>query len=279
MSSQGFSYTQDALRQIASDILDHARSKGATACETDVSEGYRASISVRKQAVDTIEYNRDKGVGVTVYVGQKRGYASSSDFSRSALEATVEAALSIARFTAADDCAGLADAELLATKFPDLNLYHPWDMSVESAIELANECEAAAFDYSDRISNSEGASVSMQESQFVSANSRGFMGGYPSSRHSVSCSVIAGEGDTMQREYWYDSQRDAADLMGAPAIGRKAARRGPDRQPCLCCQWRCAVPQIQFPARQPRHRGALPMRQHFGTRLSRERHGVRTVRR
>ena len=225
MSSQGFSYTQDALRQIASDILEHARSKGATACETDVSEGYGASVSVRKQAVDTIEYNRDKGVGVTVYVGQKRGYASSSDFSRSALEATVEAALSIARFTAADDCAGLADADLLATEFPDLDLYHPWDMPVESAIELANECESAAFDYSDHISNSEGASVSIQESQFVSANSLGFMGGYPSSRHSVSCSVIAGEGDAMQREFWYDSQRDASDLMDAPAIGRKAAER------------------------------------------------------
>lgn len=225
MSSQGFSYTQDALRQIASDILDHARRKGATACDTDVSEGYGASVSVRKQAVDTIEYNRDKGVGVTVYVGQKRGYASSSDFSRSALEATVDAALSIARFTAADDCAGLADADLLATNFPDLDLYHPWDMSVESAIEMAIECEAAAFDHSERISNSEGASVSMQESQFVSANSLGFMGGYPSSRHSVSCSVIAGEGDSMQREFWYDSQRDASDLMGAQAIGRKAAER------------------------------------------------------
>ncbi len=225
MSRQGFSYTQDALRQIASDILAHAKNKGATACETDVSEGFGASVSVRKSEVDTIEYNRDKGMGVTVYVGQKRGYASSSDFSPTALEKTVEAALSIARFTAEDDCAGLAAPELLATAFPDLDLYHPWDMPVEKAIELAQACEAAAFDTSELITNSEGAGVSVQESQFVSANSLGFMGGYATSRHSTSCSVIAGEGDGMQREFWYDSKRDASELMAAEAIGRKAAER------------------------------------------------------
>ena len=225
MSRQGFSYTQDALRQIASDILTHARNKGATACDTDVSEGFGASVSVRKAEVDTIEYNRDKGVGVTVYVGQKRGYASTSDFSPAALEKTVEAALSIARFTAEDDCAGLAEPELMATEFPDLDLHHPWDMPVERAIELAQACEAAAFDTSDLITNSEGAGVSVQESQFVSANSQGFMGGYATSRHSASCSVIAGEGDGMQREFWYDSKRDASELMSVESIGRKAAER------------------------------------------------------
>jgi PmbA protein len=225
MSRQGFSYTQDALRQIASDILAHARNKGATACDTNVSEGFGASVSVRKSEVDTIEYNRDKGVGVTVYVGQKRGYASTSDFSPAALEKTVEAALSIARFTAEDDCAGLAEPELMATEFPDLDLHHPWDMPVERAIELAQACEAAAFDTSDLITNSEGAGVSVQESQFVSANSQGFMGGYATSRHSASCSVIAGEGDAMQREFWYDSKRDASELMAVEAIGRKAAER------------------------------------------------------
>jgi PmbA protein len=225
MSRQGFSYTQDALRQIASDILAHARNKGATACETDVSEGFGASVSVRKSEVDTIEYNRDKGVGVTVYVGQKRGYASTSDFSPAALEKTVEAALSIARFTAEDNCAGLAEAALMATDFPELDLHHPWDMPVEQAIELARACEAAAFDTSPRITNSEGAGVSVQESQFISANSLGFMGGHASSRHSTSCSVIAGEGDGMQREFWYDSKRDASELMAAEAIGRKAAER------------------------------------------------------
>ena len=225
MSSSGFSNTQDALREIASDILRHAKAKGATACETDVSEGFGASVSVRKNEVDTIEYNRDKGVGVTVYLGQQRGYASTSDFAPAALKATVEAALSIARFTAADSAAGLADADQMATEFPDLDLHHPWALPVESAIELARECEAAAFDHSPRITNSEGASVSAQESQFVSANSLGFMGGFASSRHSVSCSVIAGEGDAMQREFWYDTRRDASELMGAEAIGRKAAER------------------------------------------------------
>ncbi|QID17268.1 metalloprotease PmbA [Nitrogeniibacter mangrovi] len=225
MSQPGFSYTQAHLRQIAADILRHAKAKGASACETDVSEGFGASVSVRKGEVDTIEYNRDKGVGVTVYLGQQRGYASTSDFAPEALEKTVEAALSIARFTAADDCAGLADPALMATEFPDLDLHHPWQLPVESAIELAQACEAAAYDTSDLITNSEGAGVSIQESQFVSANSLGFMGGYATSRHSTSCSVIAGEGDAMQREFWYDSKRDATKLMAAEAIGRKAAER------------------------------------------------------
>lgn len=225
MSQQGFSYSQASLRQIATDILKHAKNKGATGCDTDVSEGFGSSVSVRKGEVDTIEYNRDKGVGVTVYVGKKRGYASTSDFSPAALEKTVEAALSIARFTAEDDCAGLAEAELMATDFPALDLHHPWDMPVEQAISLAQACENAAYDHSDLITNSEGASVSVQESQFVSANSHGFIGGHASSRHSVSCSVIAGEGDGMQREFWYDSKRDAAELMSAEAIGIKAAER------------------------------------------------------
>lgn len=225
MSQQGFSHTQDSLRQIASDIVAHARKMGATACETDVSEGFGATVSVRKGEVDTIEYNRDKGVGVTVYVGQKRGYASSSDFTRAALEKTVEAALSIARFTAEDDCAGLAEPELMATEFPDLNLFHPWDLTVEQAIELAQRCEGAAYATSDKITNSEGASVSNQQSQFVSANSHGFVGGFSTSRHSASCSVIAGEGDGMQREFWYDSKRDAGELLAAEAIGTKAAER------------------------------------------------------
>ncbi len=225
MSANGFSYSQDALREIASDILKYARDKGATACETDVSEGVGASVAVRRSEVDTIEYNRDKGVGVTVYVGRQRGYASTSDFSPVALRATVDAALSIARFTAADDFAGLADRELLATDFPDLDLHHPWDLPVEQAIELARECETAAFERDTRISNSEGASVSRQESHFISANSLGFMGGYASTRHSVSCSVIAGEGDGMQRDYWYDSCRDASELEAAKSIGQTAADR------------------------------------------------------
>lgn len=225
MSDQGFSFTPDRLREIATDVLRFAREKGASACETDVSEGYGQTASVRKGEVDTIEYNRDKGVGVTVYLGQQCGHASSSDFSERALRATVDAALSIARFTAADPCAGLADERLMAKDIPDLDLYHPWPLTVERAIEMARECEAAAFAVSPKITNSEGASVSTQQAHFISANSAGFIGGYPSSHHGVSCSVIAGSGDAMQREYWYDSRRAAEDMASATHIGTTAGQR------------------------------------------------------
>jgi PmbA protein len=223
--SQAFANSQEALRAIAQAVLDHAAAIGATACEVDVSEGLGQSVSVRRQEVETIEYNRDKGLGVTVYLGQRRGHASSSDFSLPALKASVEAALSIARFTAEDDCAGLPDAKLLATRSMDLDLYHPWDISVETAINLARRCEQAAFDVSPLIRNSEGASVSAQTSHFVSANSLGFMGGFATSRHYLSCSVIAGEGDDMQRDDWYATRRRADDLPDAALIGDYAARR------------------------------------------------------
>jgi PmbA protein len=223
--SQAFAHSQDALRAIAQAVLDHAKASGATACEVDVSEGFGQSVSVRRQEVETIEYNRDKGLGVTVYLGQRRGHASSSDFSLPALKASVEAALSIARFTAADDCAGLPDAKLLATRDMDLDLFHPWEISVESAIDLARRCEQAAFDVSPLIRNSEGASVSAQTSHFVSANSLGFMGGFATSRHYVSCSVIAGEGDEMQRDDWYATRRKASDFPDVAGIGDYAARR------------------------------------------------------
>ncbi|MBL8437128.1 MAG: metalloprotease PmbA [Zoogloeaceae bacterium] len=225
MSAQGFSYSRDQLCEIAEDVLRFARAQGASACETDVSEGFGQTVSVRKGEVDTIEYNRDKGIGVTVYLGQQRGYASTSDFSATALKATVDAALAIARFTAPDPCAGLAEKEEFATEFPNLDLHHPWPLSVEESLTLATRCEEAALATSPLITNSEGASVSQQESHFISANSLGFLGGFPSSRHAISCSVIAGEEDGMQRDDWYDSRRDAAELMAAEAIGETAARR------------------------------------------------------
>nr|MBL8457645.1 metalloprotease PmbA [Zoogloeaceae bacterium] len=225
MSDTGFSFSPDRLREIASDVLEYAAKRGATACETDVSEGFGQTTSVRKGEVDTIEYNRDKGVGVTIYLGQQRGHASTSDFSTEALRSTVDAALSIARFTAPDPCAGLPDEALLARDCPDLDLHHPWSLGIEQAIEMARACEQAAFAVSPRISNSEGASVSTQESHFISANSIGFMGGFASSRHGVSCSVIAGSDDEMQREYWYDSRRNALDLGSPEAIGRRAGER------------------------------------------------------
>ncbi|WP_026224801.1 metalloprotease PmbA [Methyloversatilis thermotolerans] len=225
MSRQGFSYNDASLRDIAQQLIDHARAGGASAAEVDVSEGFGQSVTVRRGEVETIEYNRDKGIGVTVYVGQRRGYASSSDFSADAMRATVDAALSIARFTAEDDAAGLPEASLLATEFRDLDLFHPWELPVESAIDLARRCEDAAFALSPDIRNSEGASVSAQQSQFVSANSLGFMAGYASTRQYISCSVIAGEGDAMQREDWYASRRAAGDLPDPEAIGDYAARR------------------------------------------------------
>jgi len=225
MAEKQFSNEFATLQQLASDALAHARLKGATACEVDVSEGFGQSVSVRCGEVETIEYNRDKGMGVSVYVGQRRGYASTSDFSPRALRETVEAALNIARFTAEDDCAGLPEPELLATEPMDLDLYHPWELPVEAAIELAGRCEAAAFETDERINNSEGASVSTQQAQFVAANSLGFMGGYPTSRHYIACSVIAGEQEAMQRDDWYTTHRNAGALEAPEAVGQQAARR------------------------------------------------------
>ena len=223
--SAAFSYPFASLQQLAEDVLKHAREKGASACEVDASEGFGQSVGVRCDEVETIEFNRDKGVGITVYAGQRKGYASTSDFSPQALRETVEAALNIARFTAEDDCAGLADAALMAKDFPDLDLYHPWDLSVEQAIETARRCEQAAFDANPLITNSEGASVSTQQAQFVSANSLGFMGGYPTARHYISCSVIAGEQDAMQRDDWYTTSRNARLLDDPALVGRIAAER------------------------------------------------------
>lgn len=220
-----FSHSPDTLRQIAQDLIQYARQQGATACAAEVSDGFGQAVTVRQGEVETIEYNRDKGLGISVYIGQQRGSASTSDFSPQAVRDTVDAALNIARFTAIDDCAGLPEPEMLATEFPDLDLYYPWLLDVEGAIELANRCEQAAFDTDKRIKNSEGASVNVHESQFVYANSLGFVGGYPSSRHSISCSVIAGKNDAMQRDYWYSEARDPTDMLAAEKVGRITAER------------------------------------------------------
>ncbi len=227
-----FSYRLDALREFAQAALAYAKKQGASDCEVDVSEGFGQSVTVRCGAVETIEYNRDKGISVTVYLGQRKGYASTSDFSTTALHETVDAALNIARFTAADPCAGLPEARLLAKhnrSHADLDLYHPWLLPIEGAIDLAQRCEQAAFAVSKKISNSEGATVSMQESQFVSANSLGFMGGYPASRHYLSCSVIAGKNEQMQRDDWYSTARDPQRIAAPETIGDYAARRALSR--------------------------------------------------
>ncbi len=219
------SSTSELLRQLASDIVVYARKQGATASAAEASEAFGQTVNVRQGAVETIEYNRDKGLSVTVYIGQKRGNASTSDFSRHAVHDTVDAALNIARFTAQDECAGLPDANMLSTEFPDLDLYHPWQIDVDQSIELAKECEQAAFSTDKRITNSEGATVNVHEANFAHANSLGFVGGFPTSRHSLSCSVIAGKGDGMQRDYWYSVARDAREILRAEEIGRIAAER------------------------------------------------------
>ena len=214
------------LKQITQDVLKLAKTAGASSAETEVSFGTGQNVSVRMGEAENIEYNRDKGVSVTVYFGQQKGHASSSDLSSSALKDTVEAACNIAKYTAKDEFCGLADAALMATQTSDLDLYHPWNISVEAAIEIAKTCEAAAMDVDrKRITNSEGAGVSNSESVFVYANSHGFVGGYPSSRHSISCSVIAEDNDAMQRDYWYTNARDMTDMESARYVGKLAGER------------------------------------------------------
>ncbi len=225
MTTARFTYPLDTLRQIALDLLRQAAAQGASACEAEVSEGYGQTAVVRKGEVETIEYNRDKSIGVTAYLGQRKGFASTSDFSPKALTDTVAAAVSIARFTASDDCAGLAEPELMARDIRDLDLFHPWDLPVDEAIERARACEAAAFALDPRIVNSEGAGVSTQQHQFVLANSNGFAAGYPTTRHYLSCAVIAEQDGAMQRDDWYAEARDARDLPAGEALGRYAGER------------------------------------------------------
>ncbi|MDM5176633.1 metalloprotease PmbA [Massilia sp. DJPM01] len=225
MNDSVFIHTQDQLQQLARDVLAFAKEMGGTDAAVDISEGSGLSVSVRRGKIETIEQNKDKGMGVTVYIGQKRGNASTSDFSPAALRATVDAAYNIARFTADDDCAGLADADMLEMKPRDLRLCYPWMISTEEAVVLAQRAEAAAFDVDARITNSEGASVHVQQSHFVSANSRGFAGGYPFSRHTLSVAPIAGKGARMQRDDWYTSVRDPNKMAQPEAVGRYAAER------------------------------------------------------
>ncbi len=231
-AEHGFSYPRAQLQQIVEDCLSMARELGATDASVEVSEGAGLSVSVRKGELENVERNRDKSVGVSVYVGQRRGNASSSDFSPTALRQTVRAAYDIARFTAEDPVAGLPDAEDLATPHEaarDLQLFFPWDIDAQQAAELARRCEAAALTTDRRITNSEGAGVSAQQSQFWAGNTRGFRGGYATSRHYVSVSPIAGTGAGMQRDAWYSSMRDARELAAPEAIGRYAAERALSR--------------------------------------------------
>lgn len=217
---------QDILKQISEDTLKLAKQAGASDAEVDVSFGTGQNVSIRLGATENIEYNRDKGISVTVFFGHRKGFASSSDFSSQAVKDTVDAACNIAKFTAEDTFCGLADAALMASNPIDLDLYHPWQISVEEAAEIAKNCEAVALSVDkSRITNSEGASVSTSEGNFIYANSHGFVGGYASSRHSISCSVIAEEADAMQRDYWYTNARDVNEMATAESVGRLAGER------------------------------------------------------
>ncbi|HET8869030.1 MAG TPA: metalloprotease PmbA [Aquabacterium sp.] len=224
----GFAYSQDQFQQLIEDTLSIAQKIGATDAAAEVSEGMGLSVSVRKGKLENVERNRDKSIGITVFVGQRRGNASTSDFSAQAIEQTVRAAYDIARYTAEDPAAGLPDVEDLAlgkAAKRDLDLFHPWSVTAEKAAELARRCEAAAMAVDKRITNSEGAGVSAQQSHFFAGNTRGFRGGYASSRHSLSVSPIAGRGNDMQRDFWYTSERDAKDMAKPEAVGRYAAER------------------------------------------------------
>ncbi|MDO6462403.1 metalloprotease PmbA [Granulosicoccaceae sp. 1_MG-2023] len=213
------------LERLAALALESAKQSGADSAELAASLDEGLSVRVRNGQPDTVEHNRDKSFGITVYRGKSKGSASTTDFSESAIRETVARACAIARYTSEDPCAGLADADLMATDLPDLDLYHPWQISAEEAIDKACEMEQAAFDADSRVSKPGGANVGRHEGISVYANSHGFCGIVPSSRHSLSCSMIAGEGSTMQRDHHYSVSRLPSELDSPASVGAEAARR------------------------------------------------------
>ena len=217
--------SSEYLKTLVSDVLAEAKRQGASSAEANVSINHGLSATVRLGEVETVEHNRDQGLALTLFFGKKSGSASTSDLSPNALRDCVRAAATIARYTAADEFSGLADPDQLARDLPDLDLYHPWNPGVERAIELAKACEDAARATDACIANSEGASVSSHESLDVYANSHGFIGATASTRHGISCAVIGEDDAGMQRDYWYASVRDPADLDTPESIGRQAALR------------------------------------------------------
>ncbi|PKO60544.1 MAG: metalloprotease PmbA [Betaproteobacteria bacterium HGW-Betaproteobacteria-18] len=230
--ANGFSYSPTFFEGLVDAALAHAKKLGATDAAAHASEGCGLSVSVRKGELENVERNRDKSLGITVHLGQRRGNASTSDFSQAAIEQTVQAAFDIARFTAADPFAALPDEADIARseeQRTDLELFFPWAITSEQAAQIALQAETAALSVDKRITNSEGAGVSAQQSHFFSAHTHGFRGGYASSRHSLSVSPIAGRGDDMQRDAWYSSQRDALELASPEAVGRYAAERALSR--------------------------------------------------
>ncbi|MCP3671863.1 MAG: metalloprotease PmbA [Gammaproteobacteria bacterium] len=216
---------QANLQQMVDDLLAEAKKQGASSAEAAVSNDSGLSATVRMGDVETIEHTRDNGLGISVYFGQRKGSASTSDLSPQAIKDTVKAACSIASYTSEDNCNGLADPELMATEIPDLDLHHPWPIEIDTAIELGKSCEAAALNFAPQITNSEGATLNTHSGLHVYGNSHGFSGGYPSSRHSLSCSVIGEDDSGMQSNYWYTSGRASSELESAETVGKKAGER------------------------------------------------------
>ena len=218
--------SQDAMAHIARRSLDYAKTRGASDAEVEVSAAVGQSVTVRRGEVETVEYNRDKGLGITVYFGQRRGNASTSDLSPDAVERTVDAACAIAIHTAEDAAAGLPDAErLFRGKAPDLDLFHPWGLTVEEAIDIAKRTEDSALAVDKRITNSEGGTVSAYDTDFILANTRGFLAGFANSKASLSCGVVAEDKGGMQRDYWYTTHRDPNRLESPERVGRLAGER------------------------------------------------------
>ena len=214
-----------SLSDVATLALEEAQRQGASQCEADASVSQGLSVSVRLGAVDTVEYQRDRGLGVTVYFGKRKGTASTADLTPAAVRETVGKACAIARYTAEDPYAGLVEPAALAREIPDLDLDHPWALTPEAAIELARGCESEGLAVDRRVSNSEGAAVNSQRHTGIYANSLGFLAGYSSTSHSLSCTLIAQDGDDMQRDYWWSVARDQAELESAALIGRTAGER------------------------------------------------------
>ena len=213
------------LQQVVSNALAQARAAGASSADADASVQKGLAVTVRMGEVDTIEYHRDRGMAVTVYFGHRKGSASTADLRAEAVSKTVTKACNIARYTASDDCAGLADAAEMAREIPDLDLDHPWSIEPEQAVEMARECEAAGLAVDARLTNSEGASLSTHRGVRVFGNSHGFLAGFPSTSHSLSCTLLAQTGADMQRDHWYSVARSATDMQPGAAIGRRAGER------------------------------------------------------
>ncbi len=220
---------QKALEQVVERALALARAGGATAAEAGVGVSTGLLVTVRLGEVETVEYQRDRSLGVTVYAGKRKGSASTANLTPAAVEQTIAKALSIASFTADDEFSGLPDAGLMAQKLPDLDLSHPWELEAPEAIQLAKRCEAAGLAFDKRIRNSEGASVSTHRKLRVFGNSHGFIGGYPSTSHSVSCVVLGQDEDEMQRDFWYTAARDWRTLEDVEEGGRRAAEKAVQR--------------------------------------------------